>query len=141
VSRGGPAADADDVKHGNELWKSDGTKAGTVLVKDIWPGKRSSRPVWHLFVGRIFYFRANDGAHGVEPWRSDGTKAGTTLVADIYPGTRGSFPTYFTNLRGTAFVGAREPFDRPGAMEGSVVTRVGHDMHISAHAASAHSTG
>jgi ELWxxDGT repeat protein len=101
--------DADDVKHGNELWKSDGTKAGTVLVKDIWPGKRSSRPVWHLFIGRIFYFRGNDGAHGVEPWSSDGTKAGTTLVADIYPGTRGSFPKFFANLRGTAFVGARSP--------------------------------
>ena len=25
-------------RNGYELWKSDGTAAGTVLVKDIWPG-------------------------------------------------------------------------------------------------------
>ena len=29
---------ANDNAHGQELWKSDGTAAGTVMVKDINPG-------------------------------------------------------------------------------------------------------
>ena len=32
---------ANDGNAGNELWKSDGTDAGTVLVKDIRPGADS----------------------------------------------------------------------------------------------------
>ena len=77
---------ADDGDDGVELWKSDGTAAGTVLVKDINPGSGDSLPSYLTNVNGTLFFAANDGTHGAELWKSDGTAAGTVLVKDINPG-------------------------------------------------------
>ena len=71
---------------GSELWKSDGTAAGTVIVKDINPGAGHAVPDSLSVMGNYVYFSANDGTVGTELWRSDGTAAGTELVKDIYEG-------------------------------------------------------
>ncbi len=91
-----------------ELWRSDGTAAGTVLVKDIYPGStlsiaNSSSPQNLVAVGQTLYFAATDGSHGVELWKSDGSQAGTVLVKDIAPGTSPSAPTGLTKVNGTLF--------------------------------------
>src|SRR5262245_30835782 len=59
---------ATDVDHGRELWKSDGTAAGTTLVKDIRPGLSSSYPRYLTAVDGTLFFSAFG-----ELWKSDGT--------------------------------------------------------------------
>ena len=99
---------ANDGMHGDELWESDGTAAGTFLVKDINPGVGGSHPVYLTNVNGTLFFQANDGTHGYELWESNGTTAGTFMVADINPGSPGSYPQYLTNVNGTLFFKAND---------------------------------
>jgi ELWxxDGT repeat protein len=78
---------AEDSMSGREIWKSDGTDAGTVQVKDLFPGERGSGPRALTVAEGILYFVADDGVHGEELWRTDSTEAGTWLVRDIGPGS------------------------------------------------------
>src|SRR5215216_5701233 len=69
---------------GEELWKSDGTKSGTKIVKDIVPGPGDSGAEDFVTIAsRTTLFRAWDKDHGEELWKTDGTAKGTTLVKDI----------------------------------------------------------
>lgn len=62
------------------LWRTDGTPAGTKLVKNNLDGS-------HLTAsGGKLFFVGNDGISGSELWKSDGTPGGTILVMDLAPG-------------------------------------------------------
>lgn len=71
-----------------ELFVSNGTPAGTKLVKDINPGVTLNSNIGHFnaFKGKLI-FSANDGINGNELWISDGTEAGTTMIKDFFPGS------------------------------------------------------
>jgi len=87
----------DDI-HGYEVWRTDGTVAGTSMVKDIRPGSYGGGSVESaIIIDGIYYFAANDGVNSTELWRSDGTETGTIMVKDINPGIDdGSFPYHLS---------------------------------------------
>lgn len=95
---------ADDGVNGTELWKSDGTAAGTVLVKDINAlVGGSSLPRSLTVVGDTLYFVASNQGGNFELWQSDGTAAGTVQVSDLAAGLVSSSPDNLTNVNGTLF--------------------------------------
>ncbi len=100
---------ATDLTNGTELWKSDGTAAGTVMVNDISPGVLGSNPTSLTVMGNTLFFAASDGVHGPELWESDGTTAGTFMVKDVYTGAIGSYPKNLTDVNGTLFYQAFDP--------------------------------
>ena len=92
-----------DGSNGVELWKSDGTDVGTVMVKDIQAGSNSSSPKSLVNVNGTLYFTANNGTNGEELWKSDGTAAGTVMVRDILAGINSSTPSQLTAAGSTLF--------------------------------------
>jgi len=96
---------AQDGQHGRELWVTDGTEAGTRLVRNINPFGDASINGFGTVGGRAF-FSADDGVRGSELWVSDGTSAGTFMVKEIVPGPGGSQLGHY----GDAFVNGRMLF-------------------------------
>jgi ELWxxDGT repeat protein len=73
---------ASDGKHGKELWKSDGTPQGTMMVKDLTKGVGSTQ-FWQFYqVGQKLVFLTYDSSQRqASLWTSDGTTAGTWKLA------------------------------------------------------------
>jgi ELWxxDGT repeat protein len=92
---------------GDELWKSDGTEAGTVRVKDIRPGSAGSSPQSLTDLNGTLYFFAYDGTSG-GLWKSDGTEVGTVRVKDIWEEGRLSDLRHLTNVNGTLYFSAND---------------------------------
>jgi ELWxxDGT repeat protein len=75
-----------------ELWRTDGTMAGTTRAVDIIPGPEGAFPSSLVSAGNTLFFAASDATGGSELWRSDGTAAGTLRVQEIIPGPAGGNP-------------------------------------------------
>jgi ELWxxDGT repeat protein len=97
---------ADDGVHGIEPWTSDGTAAGTRLVRDLVTAGAGSDPHELTAVGNTLFYTANDGQGGLGLWKSDGTVTGTVAVTAPLQDARGRGPSSLTNVNGTLFFSA-----------------------------------
>jgi ELWxxDGT repeat protein len=79
---------SDPGDHSGELWRSDGTRQGTKLMKDIYPGTFGSYPCGMTPLGGKVLFGAFEPTAGPELWKTDGTVAGTKSL-NIVPGDGG----------------------------------------------------
>lgn len=75
---------AHDGPHGPEPWVSDGTPAGTRLLRDLCPGPCAGIEALGLAHGGRVWFTGTDGAVGRELWATDGARV--DLVRDVCPG-------------------------------------------------------
>jgi ELWxxDGT repeat protein len=114
---------------GAELWRSDGTAAGTVLLKDVNPGSAGSSPYERMRVGNTLYFSAKDAVSGAELWKTDGTPAGTVRVKDIRPGADWSSPRPMGEVNGALLFSAddgvtgRELWKTDGTAAGTMLLK------------------
>lgn len=111
---GGRLYFAQESSYGRELFVSDGTAAGTRLLKDIAPGARSG-VTQSVFAATTaapeLWFVAENGTGsptdpedaGRELWLSDGTSAGTRMLRDIKPGPVGGVGLAFQWFKGAGF--------------------------------------
>ncbi len=123
---------------GVELWRSDGSAAGTVLVKDIATAQvlGGSYPRELTVLGSRVVFMARDEA-GDELWVTDGTTAGTQLLKDLYVGPESGAPAELTVIGSTLYFSARDATGRylwksDGTAAGTVrVSSTGVDLILS----------
>ncbi|MCB1131861.1 MAG: choice-of-anchor D domain-containing protein, partial [Verrucomicrobiae bacterium] len=88
-----------------ELWRTDGTVAGTSFFKQVQDSTSvgAGHPANFAEAGGVLYFNAYDDANGLELWKSDGTEAGTQIVADIRPGNLGGVNSPLITLGSEVF--------------------------------------
>ncbi len=120
---------ANDGRNGEQLWRSNGTFGGTVLVTN---GRAFTEAPTNLTaLGSTLFFSANDGVSGTELWTSRGTASSTIRLSDIWEGNSGSNPRDLTVVDRTLFFSAdssrasvgRELFRSDGTQAGTYLVK------------------
>ena len=107
-------ADRNPSVTGVELWQSNGTNLGTVMLKDFAAEAANIDGFEMLTIGGTAYFTLSTSAHGRELWKTDGTAAGTLIVSDLLPGSGSSEPRRLLDFNGTLFFTANDGAGQSG---------------------------
>lgn len=83
---------------GNEPWVTDGTSAGTKLLKDIMPSTASSYPAEFFDAGSYTLFIAGSPGAGDEIWVTRGTPSSTQMLKNLNPGNKSTYIFSFARL-------------------------------------------
>lgn len=86
---------ANDGVHGSELWRTDGTVAGTFMAADLNPGAGSSLPGNFFEAGSSLIFSAVDPSVGNELFVLNSSDGTAHLLQDLNPGQSSSNPSGF----------------------------------------------
>ncbi|WP_159949305.1 T9SS type A sorting domain-containing protein [Polaribacter septentrionalilitoris] len=123
----------DTQNEGTELWVTDGTEAGTVLLKDIYIGDKDSDPE-DFFVTQDkskLFFTAKTENEGRELWVTDGTASGTKLVKDIHTGTSGDDINSITEMNGNVYFEANgKLWKTDGTSENTIEIANGDERYL-----------
>lgn len=93
------------LEYRGQLWKTDGTAAGTMMVRDSLHGAIHGLTA----ANDSLYFVSNHPSSGEELWSSDGTYSGTQITWDINSGTGDSDPDYLMVFNDMLLFRARGP--------------------------------
>ncbi|MDC0528491.1 putative Ig domain-containing protein [Candidatus Poseidoniaceae archaeon] len=94
---------ANDGINGGELWKSDGTASGTVMVKDIRSGGWTSYPDELTVFNNTLYFTAAVTNNAWDLFKTDGTANGTVMVKNLYGSSAYDAPSHLTTVGNTLY--------------------------------------
>lgn len=109
-----------DETNNKELWKSDGTAAGTIRIKTLFNKVSTSVPI---VIAKQHLFFADNHENGGTLWQSDGTVEGTTILV--------ASRTYgLANINGILFFGVPsannhsiELWKSDGTAEGTILVK------------------